>query len=389
MQDNSNDRLVFIFALIAAQVIGGTSTQLAPLVIGGVVVGLNLSAQQAGYVASAEFIVLSITAMLMAPVLPRFSYRTLCYYAACLAVAAHAASALVSELTLMLVLRSIAGIGEGCVYAISLAAVASHSVNPDKVYGYFQVAWAILSVALFSIGGYLTDMYAHRGIFWLLAFVTTILLFFLRNLPSNKTEVSEKKSADNSAASSLMGIVTLTGIFIYLAAGAAVYTFAAQLGVRAGLTTTQVGYVLTLGSAVGLIGAGLATWLNIRKGRFIPITTFSIWYALTNIVLCFNTDATIYIVAIMSSFISFYFAIPYLFGLAAALDKQGRWAAAAGSAYLLGFAVGPVYGGNMIEWYSYSSLGLASATTTMLAWALLVYVAVRLSMQKPVRKTGL
>ena len=28
----------------------------------------------------------------------------------------------------------------------------------------------------------------------------------------------------------------------------------------------------------------------------------------------------------------------YLFGLAAALDRSGRWAAAVGSAYLLGFA---------------------------------------------------
>ena len=56
MQSKSTDGLYFILAAISAQIIGGTITQLSPLVIGAVIVGLQLTAQQAGYIASVEFI---------------------------------------------------------------------------------------------------------------------------------------------------------------------------------------------------------------------------------------------------------------------------------------------------------------------------------------------
>ena len=380
----AGDKLFFIYAVIAAQVIGGVITQLSPLVIGGVITGLALSAQQAGYIAFAEFLVLSVTAILVAPVLHRLPYRAICVYAVCLAITANVVSVQVTALDTMLIVRCLAGIGEGIIYAISLAAVASHSQNPDKVYGYFQVAWALFSVILFSAGGYLTDMYAHRGIFGLIAVVMIILVFFLRGLPSDKPAPVKTRPVAGNEIPAMPGICTLAGIFIFTAAGAAVYTFFEQIGVRSGLTTTQVGFVLTVGSGVGIIGAGLATWLNVRKGRFIPISTFCVWYSATSLVLCLNTDATIYIVAVMSSFISFYFGVPYLFGLAAALDKKGRLAAAAGSVYLLGFAFGPMFAGNLIEWYGYAGLGFASASTTMLSWSILIYIVYRLGTPKPV-----
>ncbi len=380
----SGDRLLFIYAVIAAQLIGGLITQLSPLVVGGVITGLTLSAQQAGYIAFAEFLVLSITAILVAPVLHRFPYRTICFYAVCLAITANVVSVQVTTLTVMIIVRCLAGIGEGIIYAISLAAVASHSRNPDKVYGYFQLAWALVSVILFSAGGYLTDMYAHRGIFGLTAIVMIIFVFFLRGLPSDKPTIVKNKPVAENEIPTMLGIYTLAGIFIFIAGGAAVYTFFEQLGVRSGLTTTQVGFVLTVGSGVGIIGAGLATWLNVRKGRFIPISAFCIWYASTSMVLCLNSNATVYIVAVMSSFISFYFAVPYLFGLAAALDKKGRLAAAAGSVYLLGFAFGPMIAGNLIEWHGYAGLGLASASTTMLSWSILIYIVYQLGTQKSV-----
>ena len=364
--------------------IGGLITQLSPLVVGGVIAGLALSAQQAGYVAFAEFLVLAVTAILVAPVLHRLPYRTICFFAVCLAIIANVVSVQVTALTAMVIVRCLAGIGEGIIYAISLAAVASHSSNPDKVYGYFQVAWALLSVILFSAGGYLTDTYAHRGIFGLTAMVMIILVFFLRGLPSDKLATVKNKPVAGNGIPAMPGICTLAGIFIFCTAGAAVYTFFEQIGVRSGLTTTQVGFVLTVGSGVGITGAGLATWLNVRKGRFIPVTTFCIWYSATSLVLCLNTNATVYIVAVMSSFISFYFAVPYLFGLAAALDKKGRLAAAAGSVYLLGFAFGPMFAGNLIEWYGYAGLGFASASTTMLSWSILIYIVYRLGTQKPV-----
>ena len=374
MQTRAGDPLKFVTAVIAAQVAGGLVTQMSPLVVGGVIIGLELTKQQAGFVAFAEFIVLSLTATVIAPVLPRLSYRSLCLYAASLAVGAQVVSILLTDLYLIVIMRCIAGVGEGLVYAASLAAVASRSANPDKLYGYIQVTWAVLSTLLFTAGGYLTDMFAHRGIYGMIAGITIVLMIFLRWLPTDVKAPTQSVNNNHNAAPLWMGIITLAGIFIYLTASAAIYTFTAPLGERAGLSTNQIGYALTTGSAVGFSGAVLATWLNIRRGRAVPISVFSVAFSIIAIVLCVNTHPVIYVVALVLSVVFFYFSVPYLFGLAAALDQQGRWAAAAGSAYLLGFAVGPAFAGTMIEWYDYIGLGVASVIATILAWILLLVV---------------
>ena len=77
----------------------------------------------------------------------------------------------------------------------------------------------------------------------------------------------------------------------------------------------------------------------------------------------------------MAAFIGYFFAIPYLFGLAAALDKQGRLAAAAGSVYLLGFGVGPACAGNVIEAFGYRGLGWIAGAVVLIAAMVLVGVA--------------
>ena len=375
MQTRAGDPLKFVIAVLAAQVIGGLVTQMSPLVVGGVIIGLELTEQQAGYVAFAEFIVLSITAIVIAPFLPGLSCRLLCFSAAGVAVAAQLFSILLTDLDLIVAVRCIAGVGEGLVYAASLAAVASRSANPDKLYGYIQVTWAILSTLLFTAGGYLTDLFAHRGIYGMIAGITIFLVVFMKWLPTAVRAPIKSVDKEESSAPPWMGITTLAGIFIYLTASAAIYTFTAPLGERAGLSTSQVGYALTTGSAVGFSGAVLATWLNVRKGRVIPISVFSVAFSIIAVVLCINIHPAVYVVALVLSVVFFYFSVPYLFGLAAALDRQGRWAAAAGSAYLLGFAVGPAFAGTMIEWYDYIGLGVASVIATILAWILLLLVA--------------
>ena len=374
MQTRAGDPLKFVIAVIAAQVAGGLVTQMSPLVVGGVIIGLELTEQQAGYVAFAEFIVLSLTAIAIAPFLPRLSYRPLCFCAAGVAVAAQVLSILFIDLKLIVIMRCFAGVGEGLVYAASLAAVASRSVNPDKLYGYIQVTWAILSGLLFTAGGYLTDMFAHRGIYGMIVCIMIVLMVFLRWLPTEVTASTESVKKDDGTAPQWLGVITLAGIFIYLTASAAIYTFTAPLGERAGLSTSQIGYALTTGSVVGFTGAGLATWLNIRKGRAVPVSVFSLAFSIIAVVLCINTNPVVYVAALVLSVVFYYFSVPYLFGLAAALDRQGRWAAAAGSAYLLGFAVGPAFAGTMIEWYDYIGLGVASVIAAILAWILLLVV---------------
>ena len=382
MQSQNKDPLMFITAAIAAQVIGGLVTQMSPLVVGGVKIGMDLTEQQAGYVVFAEFMVLSVTAITIAPFLSRFSYRSLCFSAAAVAIGAQILSIFLLNLNPFVAARCIAGIGEGMVYAASLAAVASHSSNPDKLYSYIQITWAISSIFLFAIGGNLIEMYGHQGIYGMIVIISMLLVVFLYWLPKENKAKQIIADTDVHGTRPIMGIMTLAGIFLYLVPSAAIYTFTAPLGERSGLNTIQIGYALTAGSIVGVAGAGLAAWLNVRIGRLIPITIFCVAISILDIILCINTHHVVYVITLMLISVLFYFSVPYLFGLAAALDEQGRWAAAAGSAYLLGFAGGPAFAGTMIENYGYEGFGVSVAITAMSAWILLIYVARQLGMPK-------
>ena len=135
----SGDPLSLVIGATACQVIGGLVPQMSPFVVAGLIDGLALSERDAGIVASVELLALAVSAILIAPVLPRLSYRRAGMSALVLTVAAQAASIVSDGWTSLVLLRGVAGIGEGALYAMSLSLVASHCCNPVKTFGLFQL----------------------------------------------------------------------------------------------------------------------------------------------------------------------------------------------------------------------------------------------------------
>jgi predicted MFS family arabinose efflux permease len=368
---------IFIMAgATAAQLIGGLSAQMSPFVIDGLMKGLSLSERDAGFILTAELVTLAVTAIAIAPVLPRVSARRASFFAFTLTLLAQGASVFSSSWASLVLLRSIGGIGEGVLWAISLFIVASRSSNPDKDYGYFTVVWALGSIALFAIGAEITAAFQHRGIIALIAFVD-LALAPLVFTPNTYLSTSDGAS-DTARQSSLPGLMTLAAIGLFLTAGAAVYAFSTPLGERAGLDARAVGYTLTIASALGLVGAAAATAINVRWGRGLPTSAFCMGLVFAVLTLCLWRDPTAYVVALVVSIIIYNFSTPYLFGLAAALDRSGRWAAAAGSVYLLGFAAGPLLAGAVIATAGYAGLATICVAITIVVWVLTMIVNCRL-----------
>lgn len=362
-----------VVSAIALHMMGGLVVQMSPFVVAGLMTGLALSERDAGIVTSVELLALAATAISLAPFLSRLSYRRTGLLALLLTLIAQAASILDIAWTALVMLRGLAGVGEGALYALSLGIVASRCSNPEKIFGYFQFVCAIASVALFSIGGEITAAFAHRGIFALLAGVMVIFAPLVL-LVSNAPDVNVNKGPSVAGSPTLLGFLLFLAIVLYVTVSAGLFTFSGPLGQRVGLDTGAVGYILTLSSLIGLAGAGAATMLNVHWGRTLPISAFCFGYILVVLVLCLWRDPRAYAVAVIASAVLYYFSLPYLFGLAAALDRSGRWAAAAGSAHLLGFAIGPMLAGAMIAGAGYASLAALCVVMMMTAWGLAMLV---------------
>ncbi len=368
----SRDPVSLVIGATAAQVIGGLVPQMSPFVVVGLIDGLSLSERDAGFVASAELLSLAATAILIAPFLSHLSYKWASLFAIVITLAAQGASIFAGGWGSLVVLRGLAGIGEGALYAMSLCIVASHSRNPEKVFGCFQLVWAIGSVALFSVGGEVTAAFAHRGIFTLLAAISLIFAPLLLLVPNVRAVKDDKTRV--AASEPWLGMLLFGAIVLYVAVSAGLFAFSGPLGERVGFDTSSVGYILTASTLIGLAGAGAATALNIRWGRATPITAFCAGYILVVLVLCLWHDRVAYSAAVIASAVLYYFSLPYLFGLAAALDPTGRWAAAAGSANLLGFAAGPIFAGVVIVASGYASLAAVSSAMIAAAWLLAMYI---------------
>lgn len=363
-----------VFGVIAAQIIGGLFAQMSPFVVAGMMDGLGLSERDAGIVAAVELLFLAVTAITVAPVLPWLPNRLVCLFAVGLTLLAQAASFFVEQWLGLVALRGLSGIGEGALYALSLSVVAYHFRNPERVFGYLQVVWALGSIPLFIVAGEVTAAFAHRGIIALLCALTLVLAPLLLLVPNCPPLQRRKAGRDSGTLVPLQGALLLMAIFLYVAVSAALYAFSAPIGARAGLDTAAVGYTLTLASLVGFVGAGASTVLNLRWGRVIPIAASFIGYVLVALALCLWQNATAFAVALVGSVVLYYFSMPYLFGLTAAIDRAGRWAAAAGSAYLLGFAAGPLAGGAVIAAAGYQPLAAICVGAIAGAGALVMVV---------------
>lgn len=362
----------------AAQLIGGLSAQMSPLVIDGLMKGLALSERDAGFILTFELLTLAVTAIAIAPILPRVSPRRVSILAFLLTFIAQTASVFSTSWVSLVLLRSIGGIGEGILWATSLFIVASRSSNPDKDYGCFTVVWALGSIALFAIGAEVTAAFQHRGILALIATANLALAPLLFLTPDTYLSRSDGTASNTTAQSSLPGLMTLAAIGLFLTAGASVYAFSTPLGERAGLDARAVAHTLTIASALGLVGAAAATILNVRLGRGVPISAFCIGFAFAVLTLCLWREPMAYVVALVVSIIIYNFSTPYLFGLAAALDRSGRWAAAAGSVYLLGFAAGPLLAGAVIATAGYAGLATICVAIAIVVWVLTMFVNRRL-----------
>ena len=167
-----------------------------------------------------------------------------------------------------------------------------------------------------------------------------------------------------------------------LGAGA-MWSFYYLLGDMAGLSEVQVHNAVGTAALVSVVGALLATLVGARFGRLLPVTlgiivlivainAMSHWHH----PLAFRLGAALNVVGM-------YFLVPYFLGYAADQDPSGRDAAVTAGAFLLTGAVGPYFGGYIIENFGAGSMGWIVLIANTSAWYLFLIVNRSLKQNAP------
>jgi MFS family permease len=369
----TRDPVRFVVAACAANGLAFIIPNTSPFVIGALIEGFPMSEAQAGLVLTSELLAMGLAALVVAPFMRTLSQRALAVCGALLAAAANAIVVLqwVEGIGALTAVRILAGAGAGLVLAAANAAIAA-SVSPPRLYGVaLMVGWfvaAALGPAMaqaVGLGGFI----GAYAVWMLLALLVAPLVLGIAHRPVKIADTSLLPTRELGA-----GSVHLAGIALVGVAMMAYFAFVERLSLQVGFTLQETGWLFAMISIAGALGAGLAGWHGDRFGLVRPLLIGTIVHAIAIVVAVDTGNRWLFLAGATLEGVSYMYLLAYQFAMAATLDPNGRWAAAASGAMIGSTGVGPYVGGLLITLYGTWALNTLVIATALLGVAAFAWV---------------
>ncbi len=335
-----------------------------PYLIGSVADGMGLEIDQAGLIASAELLVVALSAFAISArvrVLPR---RKVALLGGVIAVAGHSLSLLTNSIEMLVICRALAGVGAGMALAIGNACLAA-AHDPSKAYGQVMMLLATVTAGIIVGMGYATEIWSYYGVYGAQAIVVALMLIPMSFLPEGDETLPED-DVNRGKVPLRPAVVIVIGIVLWHFCDNSIWGFSERIANKIGMAPDTVGWLLGSGLLVGSIGGFIASSIGTRYGRIWPICV-GVASAVTCISVITSTGAIpIYTVSILIYIVCFTFISSYIYGLAGELDHHGRVMAAASGAGNLGVALAPFISGWLIANRGFEVMGTVVISTLLI-----------------------
>lgn len=369
MSERISHRSLVLSAFASAYGVGLLTLLMLPFLMGAMMDGLGLSEGTTGLILSVEFTLAMVSSLLIAPYINRVPRRTIAIVGTLMAIAANIISAYVTDVALLISIRAFAGFGAGLALATGNSVIAA-AKDPDKAAGQVNVLFVVLMIAVMLGFGFIADNFGLKGTYFGVAATYAVMLLMVIRLPQYIDTSSDESAADapekGSAKSGnvkLIGLVSIgmmATMFLFSMRDTMGWAFVEQIGVSLGYTTSEMGMILALQAFIALIGPMIVAKVGTRFGITIPVLIGIIGHgSITLGYLMASESKFFYTLIVLMNATAYFYALAYLTGLAASLDKEGRVVAATGSFIALGIAIGPAFAGQLIDLGGYSIAGLS------------------------------
>ena len=371
-QESGSAQKWLLPACIAAYSLATLSWWAQPELFHALLRGLAFNESTTGYVVAIEIFAVAVTSFILAPRIAVLPLRTVCVAGALVAIAAHGISIYLEDFAVLLLVRGLAGVGEGCALAIANALIAT-TAHPDRAYGKMNMLSVAIGASFLALIPILETRYAHVGVFAGLLIVNLILLPFLMLLP--RREAPEISSVQLDGDRKLAAALLLPAVLLWSIGAATLWALVIVLGMRTDLEPETIGITVGALSFASAFGSGLVVWLDTRFGRLRPLFVGMAIHAVAIFLLVHSTSAVIFIVAGAFKIAGSYFVFTYMLGLGAAIDRSGGCSAAVAGMFILAGGIGPAIGGELVQLTgSYSVLGWTMIFAAIVAFAMMSYV---------------
>jgi predicted MFS family arabinose efflux permease len=365
----------FLFPVIGAQLIIGTSSFLLPVLADVLRVHAGLSGKDAGLLLSLELATAALTTICLSLWSPVHSARRWALNGACLAIASTALTLVSPSLLILFSSRFLAGIGAGIIGA-EATSVLSRAVNRERMIAIVTIV-SVLDAAILLVSlPYMIDALGYRAPYFCLLLVYSAGALLLARLPNMRQTVRSFREA-SALPNALPLMLVVAAVFLTQLGQGAFWCMEEIYGSNAGFNGHAIGVILSISTVLLLLGAVGAAGIGDRYGRFSVLFVLLAANALAILLVGTVPVQSVYITANIVQSITNLSSVIYQLGLAASLDRSGRTVAVSTALVALGNGSGPGLSASFSGLFGGPSVALLVVGLSGVALALYCVVMMR------------
>ncbi|MBY8825004.1 MFS transporter [Sphingomonas colocasiae] len=350
-----------------------SSQMVMPLWVGAVIDDLHLSQAAAGRIGSFEFMAVAAVSLLVALRIQAFPTRLTAAIGIALLALGNFASAHAGGEGGLIAARMLCGVGKGLVVAIAFS-LAAGSSRPTRAFALLNIVYGLFA-ALF----YMTVPYAIRwdgaaGAFMTMGAVALVGALFMVRFPAERLTSSELTGLSLRALPAF-GFLAFAALIILWSGHNVVWTFIERIGVRNGMSVTEIGAILSLSAFLTIAGPSLVRLLDTRLGYGAPMIAAIVLKIGAVLAIGYLVSPRAFMLAVPAFMLLSLFITPYVMGILSLADPAGRLAAASSAAMTAGSSIGAWIGGASLEAAGWPGLTWASLFHFLLFTLIIIGVA--------------
>jgi predicted MFS family arabinose efflux permease len=335
---NSPKTVAFIVLLGA---FGAAILLEAPVLVGAIVTQLGFSEAQAGYVMSADLGGMGLGSVLALWWVGKINWRKVARVAMIAVAIGNFITILVDSFELLLLLRLVTGTFAGTCMVICIVTIHLMK-DPDRGFGFLIMGNLLYQTIAIVLLSRILPVLGLGFAYGTIALAMLIFSFFVHYLPEyGKHDINKTKNTPTEYRRLFWAMLGLISMLSYYIGVTGVWAYIERLGDGAGLSGAMIGNALAISSLLGLLGAGLATILTAKYGRFLPVLTGHILTIVSISILTTSITYSTYIIAACIFNFAWNFVLPYMLACIASVDATGRLVASTNGFVGIGLALGP------------------------------------------------
>lgn len=341
-----------------------------PYDVMAMVARLGLNEEQAGWIASAELLILSLTAAFMSSRIAALDKRLAIVASSIAGALATIGMIVFSSIFSVIVAKLVFGISIGVLVACSYGLIP-HFRHPEKIIGQSAIVLPVMFGGAMFVIPVLTENVSPYGLE-----VVQLLLMLMGVVAGLKAPAMKgvtilaatESGSETRLAFKRIVFPLLISIFALFVSQGASIGFVGTAGDRVKVTGEILGAVLSSMSLLQLAAGVFVNWLGDRAGYLKPIIGGLLILIASSLGMYCVVDSLVFVAAATMLNLGATLANTYMLSVIAELDESGRSSALAGAATTFGTAIGPALAGfafmagglTAIGWFSAGMLGVAA-----------------------------